>query len=760
MLHTGLAILLGYRTIHKDKQKEYNLADAILVTSIKAKDEEKTEEIISQFSDIEYYESINPLFLDFEMVRSGTVDDSKNGKDTLNGDFRVMPYGSWGEFEAPHFVEMADEEYDNPIYVSISLNSSYFNAKLGDSIDLKIEDKNYTFQVAGIYEGLLSNVFGITYVSPEVFNELKTEQENSVKYETEKNIINTLYFMKVDKNENVMDVVSRLTKIFNENDILASAISVDAIISSLTYFQNLIAALLAAFAIVIAIISMIIIYFRISNSIEQNSSNIGALKALGYTSGQIRISMVIEFAVTTLISVIVGIASSYYVLPIIEKNMRGFSGVQWNVRFALMPTLITTVFIMGTVILVASLSTKIILRLDPIIALRFGMGSHSFKKNYAPIEKTAGSITWIMALKSVLGNAKQNVILFVAMLSIGLFTTFAAFLSYNCIYDSTNLDKMLSFVHSDVDFRFGTDENYVGEIGKLPEVEAIWWLDSTEMYVEGNKVTVFITDDWQDIPEVNIYKGRIPKYDNEVAIGGYMAKMLRVTVGDEIEVSYKREKRKYLITGLEQTTGINGLDISLTTDGAKHLKHEVSRGNISTIVKNHSLKKSQELINEVEGMYGEKLNDYSNIIEEIKSGNNSTTSLATVIVTVLVLISLVVIILTLKLMVDTLIVKKQKEIGIKKAIGFSSNQLRTELVLSMLPQIFAGACAGAILGCLCSNKTMSMLFSSLGVMKSNLVVFPWMGMVSVIFELVVSYVTIWLISDKIKNISAYSLITE
>ena len=97
---------------------------------------------------------------------------------------------------------------------------------------------------------------------------------------------------------------------------------------------------------------------------------------------------------------------------------------------------------------------------------------------------------------------------------------------------------------------------------------------------------------------------------------------------------------------------------------------------------------------------------------------------------------------------------------IKKALGFSSGQLRLELELSMLPQITIGAIGGAVLGSLWSNKILATLLSAMGIMRSNMEMFPWMGLVSVVFSMIVSFIIIWIISRRIKHISAYSLITE
>jgi Predicted permease. len=159
-------------------------------------------------------------------------------------------------------------------------------------------------------------------------------------------------------------------------------------------------------------------------------------------------------------------------------------------------------------------------------------------------------------------------------------------------------------------------------------------------------------------------------------------------------------------------------------------------------------------------MFGDKLGQYLNVIEALKSGNISVIAIAAAMVFAIVIISVLVIVLSMNLLVKTMIIKKQKEIGIKKALGFSSTQLRTELVLSMLPQIALGASVGAVLGIMGSNKGLAVLLTSVGVLRSNMYVFPWMGIAAVIFAVVISFIIIWMISRKIKRISAYSLITE
>ncbi|MCR5633353.1 MAG: FtsX-like permease family protein [Eubacterium sp.] len=768
MLHTGLAIFNGYNGLHESKKDQYNFADVVVESTLRPEDKAKIEEIISNSEFIESYEKQNPVVESFEMTKAGSEEDSKNMYDLSSFDLALLPYGEWGEIEAPHFVELSEEEFDNPIYLSYYINTNFIKADLGESIDVKMGDRYYTFQVAGIYESLISSETGVTYISPSLYNELKTEKESKL-LEAQKNndmqtdtleYSRTIFYMKTVPGYDLQDATGKLTKSFSEHEILAFAIGADLVITDLTYMENMIAAMLAAFALIITVISMIIIYFRVSNSIEQNIVNIGALKSLGYTSRQIRASMVIEFTLTTFLAVISGVVLSYVILFPFEKMMRSFSGVQWVISFDLISFLITCILIVGTVILVSIRSTKMIGKLDPVVALRFGINTHSFKKNHAPIETTHGPLTWIMALKSVLSNTKQNIILIVVMLSIGIVTTFSAFLAYNCVYNSSYLYRMVNLIGTDVDLRFSEDMNVIDEIAELPYVESVWWMDAVSTTVEGYSVQATITDDFSDIGEINVYEGRCPKYDNEIVLGGSLAKTLGVDIGDEVNVSYGQKERKYLITGFEQSGANNGMDLSITSEGIEHLGYKPVKTSIGVFVKNHSLENTKRLVDDAQSMYGDKLISYGNAIETLKSGDESIIAIASIMIGVMVLISIFVIVLSLNLLVKTTIIKKQQEIGIKKAIGFSSDQLRTELVLSMMPQIFIGALVGSLLGYKWSNAILATLLSAIGIMRSNMVMFPWMIIVSVLFGLIVSFVIIWFISGRIRKISAYSLITE
>ena len=91
---------------------------------------------------------------------------------------------------------------------------------------------------------------------------------------------------------------------------------------------------MSAFALLILIISIIIIVFTINNNINRDVTNIGALKAVGYTVAQIRASLMAEYILVGAVGTALGIGLSYVIYPVLEENIiREITGLIWKNRF-------------------------------------------------------------------------------------------------------------------------------------------------------------------------------------------------------------------------------------------------------------------------------------------------------------------------------------------------------------------------------------------------------------------------------------------
>ncbi len=121
---------------------------------------------------------------------------------------------------------------------------------------------------------------------------------------------------------------------------------------------SVISSMMVAFAAVIVIVCLSVIRFRISTSIEDDMLQIGSLKAIGYTSGQIIGSIVLQFSGIALLGSIAGIALSYLTTPSLSDAFAHQSGFLWAQGFDGIIGGITLGTILCIVLLVAVLCRK------------------------------------------------------------------------------------------------------------------------------------------------------------------------------------------------------------------------------------------------------------------------------------------------------------------------------------------------------------------------------------------------------------------
>lgn len=119
-----------------------------------------------------------------------------------------------------------------------------------------------------------------------------------------------------------------------------------------------------------------------------------------------------------------------------------------------------------------------------------------------------------------------------------------------------------------------------------------------------------------------------------------------------------------------------------------------------------------------------------------------------------------VVVLVLFLVVKTMIIRRRRELGIQKALGFTTLQLMNQMALGITPTIIIGALLGAISGYLAFNPVFVMIMSGAGIAQADLPVpISWIVILSTSLALL-AYAMTMLISWRIRKISAYALVTE
>lgn len=91
----------------------------------------------------------------------------------------------------------------------------------------------------------------------------------------------------------------------------------------------------------ILLIALVVIVSNIGNYIQENMKNLGALKAVGYTSGQLVASLLLQFTGISLLVAILGMTLSYLCFPFLNDMMISQTGIPYEVRFLPLPCLLT-----------------------------------------------------------------------------------------------------------------------------------------------------------------------------------------------------------------------------------------------------------------------------------------------------------------------------------------------------------------------------------------------------------------------------------
>ena len=112
------------------------------------------------------------------------------------------------------------------------------------------------------------------------------------------------------------------------------------------------------------------------------------------------------------------------------------------------------------------------------------------------------------------------------------------------------------------------------------------------------------------------------------------------------------------------------------------------------------------------------------------------------------------------MVIRTTILRRRREFGIQKAVGFTSMQLMNQIALNLTPSILLGVVIGAVAGFYGFNPMMGVFMSGMGIVKVDLPSPPDQITVVCLALVAMAYAVSLLIALRIRKISAYALVSE
>ncbi len=649
---------------------------------------------------------------------------------------------------------LEDSSCPSGIYLPMLYKTS--DIKVGKSIEISIGSHKVEYTVCGFFNSVMSGSHNCG-----MFELILTGDEYA-------NLENSGFAPKAtlcsvrlcDKSENLnfeAALKSEISKQFPNVMMVSNSYAI--VVQSRYISQGICSIVISSMAFLVLLIALVVIASNIVNYIQVNMKNLGTLKATGYTSRQLILSLLLQFLGLTVITALVGAALSYAVFPALNSMMIAQTGIPYAIRFLPLPVTFSLVILGGTVALVVWLASLKIRKVEPIVALRSGVQTHNFKRNHVPLERTKAPVNFALALKTTLSGVKHNLTVCITMLVLSLVVVFSGIMTENIVVDMTPFLNLIVGETADscISVNVEAENDFLREMDEDSRVEKAYLYTTINVtHSGGAELLTTVCDDFSKVNNsAVIYKGRFPKYDNEMAIGAKYAKEKSFKVGDEIEITANGKTEKYLICGLTQITNYLGRDALLTRAGYGRLGTLTNTSYYINLTDGTDI---DAFNNEMNEKFVGSVNTAINIDSTIEAAAKVYVSLITIIVIAVLVLSAIIIAFVLYLLVRTMLNNKKRDFGILKSLGFTTRQLIFRTALSFMPAVIISTVVGLVISGLVVNPLLSVFFSSLGIMKCTFTVPVGFIAVAGIGIIFLSFGIACLLSLKVKKIAPRSLL--
>jgi putative ABC transport system permease protein len=484
--------------------------------------------------------------------------------------------------------------------------------------------------------------------------------------------------------------------------------------TSLSYYRTfivpIVTSILFFIALLITVITGVVATHRAREFIAERMADIGSLKAVGYTSGQIAASFVALLGGCALVGSAIGAVASRAALPWVNSLLTTQTSYAWHPRIVPLAWVVGIGAVTLIVVLVAALSMRQVARLTPLVALRQGLQTHSFRRNPLPLDRSRGPVSMLLGLKQARLHIGQQLVTVVIVGLVSLLATAAVSLYWNMLVNPTQFTTTLIGRPPDAVFMAkdpGSVAELQSQLAANPQVRQAstgsFYAANGIISADDGSVMVTAADSYPKDLGFTIVKGRAPEHDNEVMISVLVSGQLGKTVGDSVRLGQKGNQQSFLVVGITQIVLVNAQTVELTTAGLQRILPSYQNRAVSVWL-NDGVNGSSWTAQIQKSLTG--LDSVSQPAQEVSEFITSISGVVVSVAVGCVGVSALVIALTLFLIVQTLIMSQRRQFGIQKAMGFTTGQLVVQTCWGNLPAVLGGI----LLGCLGGSVGFAPLF--------------------------------------------------
>lgn len=649
---------------------------------------------------------------------------------------------------------VADSDYDSGVYLPLLYRSS--ETEIGKTIEIAIGSQTRSYVVCGFFNSTMTGSHNCGMCAILLTEDCYQELAQS-------GAASEAAFLSVRlKTPSESEAFrGRLMERLSQEEPEARTISNDyAMVSQSRYISQMICSgIVSAASLFLLLIALVVIASNIAGDIRENMKNLGALKAIGYTKRQLITSLQMQFLGSTILAALFGILISYLLFPVLNEGMISQTGIPYEIHFLFLPFLLTLGILSAAVSLVVWFAARGIGRIEPIVALRQGMQTHSFKRNHVPLEQSFLPLTFALALKMFFAGVKQNLTICITMLVLSLMAVFSGVMASNMIADQKPFLNMIvgEMADSCINVSQQSEEAFLAQMRREQAVEKVYLYNSVGVrHVGGAELMATMADDFSLVNNTQIcVKGRVPKYENETAIGIKYAKETGLVIGDEITLAAEGQQQKYLITGFTQNSNNLGKDCLLTREGYQRM------GTLQNVSFYLNLKEGTDMDafhQSVQKQFSGQLHATLNVRAIIEGSSYVYVSLMKMIVFAMLLLSVLVMAFVLHLLVKMMLQRRKQEYGILKSLGFTTGQLILQTALCFMPAMAVSLAVGLVGWSFLINPLMALFLQEIGIVICMFRVPAGWVALSGVCLLTFAFLLVCLLSQKIRKIAPRSLL--
>lgn len=743
ILSCAAVLLLQVDAAYDEKSDKLNTAGInAIVPDVQSGDAEKALGALDAVESMENHKAI---------MTEATVKDFNGADFTMNTVFYNLDHER--SLNCFALAEKSDKAVENPIYIPRFV-ADFGGFPVGEQIIYAVNGVEHRFTVAGVIDEMQYGNYGSSllcaYLPEAGYEALSQILDDAHVME---------YAMLVKDGAELNNTKEAVSKALQEQGVmLLFCLDSDSVKQTRTMVSTLLVLILAAFAAIILAVSVFLSNFRVKNALESEIVNMSVLKALGYTSGQIVAGITVPYAAVSLVFAMVGAGLSYALLPALISVLGVQSGFVFDVRFDALSFICVAALLAAVVTVFTWLSASKIKKTQPIDGLRGNTAGEHGKKNHFPLEETKGNTKLLLVLKQIFACKKQNVMLALVSFVLTVLVAFSGTLFFNVAVEPDNFMRALSDETPDVilEVKDGCADDLLAVLEADNRVENALQYLTGSVKMEDTTVPAFVCADFSQVRNDVCYAGRNPEAMDEIALGSTFEENYKI--GDSVCVTVGDTGKQFKVVGFVQSVNQNGELCELSLGGYQSLFEEPITPGIYVYLPGDV--DAAAFAADCKTAKADLVAGTIDARKMMAESQKMYMDITVILVVVIFVVTILIVLFILYIVIKSLLVKRRQELGIYKAMGYTSWQLMVQTAGSFMPVSIGAILLSSVLALFYMPGIFGFIFEALGVMKNHMEISFGFLMLFAAIQIVINMIISFMLCMPIRKISAYALIKE